>query len=155
MDKETKRVMEKTGLTKEEADIYQCFYMHADWSGESVIVMPGDVTFNLGRLLDEQFGGLIIGRTRQRMIQGTYDHWLNVFRCKGLIAKDDIKFHPFSDPRLNENYSFPKLVGYNPLNDPELYAAYRKKGEKRWSGRMSRELLETEGRRMQGYEFRT
>ena len=146
MDKETKLVMEKTGLTKEEADIYWCFYKHADFSTESGIILPGDVKFELGRLLDEE-GITSVGR--QNLAQDSYDHWLNFFRRKELIAKDEVRYQ-------HNNSSYPVLVGYQPFNDPEIYIAYRKKGDKTWGGRLSAELLSREGERMlaQGYEFK-
>lgn len=149
MDKETKSVMEKTGLTREEADIYWCFYKHADFSDESGIILDGDVKFELGRLLGKK------GMTpiaRQNLAQDSYDHWLNLFRCKGLIAEEGIKCNA-----LYPDFAYPVLVGYQPLNDANIYAAYRRKGEERWSGRMSVELLLTEMERMlaQGYEFRS
>lgn len=36
-----------------------------------------------------------------------------------------------------------KLVGYNYMNDPQFYVKYKNKGEKEWSGRMSKEYRKT------------
>lgn len=152
MDKETKRVMEKTGLSEYEADAYWCFYRNADFSGELGIILPGDVEFDLGNFLDKL--GITSEKTpeeRQNIAQKTYCYWLHFFRRKGLIAKEGIKCNPFSP-----DFAYPFLVGYQPLNDVELYVAYRKKGDERWSGRMSAELLDKEEEWMKerGYEFR-
>ena len=144
MDKETKKVMERTGLSREEAEIYWCFYRHADWSGESGIILPGDVKHDLWELLGK---GEMTSEERQNLAQDSYDHWLDVFRDKGLIAEDEVQ---------HNNFSYPVLIGYQPFDDAELYVAYRTKWEERWSGRMSVELMATEGKlmRKKGYEFR-
>lgn len=143
MDSKIKRIMERTGLTEEKAKIYWYFCKHADFSGESGIILPRDVEYELGRLLDEEKITPKEGRT----LKDSYDFWLNVFRDNGLIADDEVRCNDFS---------YPVLIGYQPLNDPELYAAYRKNGEERWSGRMSVEFMDTEGKQMSqdGYEFR-
>jgi len=76
-----------------------------------------------------------------------YEFWLDYFRQKGLIARDDKKV---------DSSFWPVLIGYSPLNDREFYIPCREKGEKEWNVRVSTDFLtpqEKQKRIEQGYEF--
>lgn len=138
MDKITTKVMVQTGLTVEEAKYYRLFYRHAGLNDR--VIMFDDVKFDIRRLLrgDGQEGSKL-------QTEETYDRWLSCFKDKGLISE-----------RQFPMALFPLLEGYTPFEDPEFYIAYRKRGDKKWNGRFSSELLSTVGEQLltQGYEFR-
>jgi len=116
--------MEETGLDSIEAMFYTSFCDSANLSDR--IVMPGNVTYDLCNLI-ESFGFEVVKNKKTEL----YNYWENIFVEKGLVQNQILQ---------NGNI-YPVIKGYFPYDDPRLYVAYRRKGEKEWNGRMSTGIL--------------
>lgn len=139
------KIREKTGLNSEFLIWYKTFNEEASLSDG--IVMFGDVKYKM-----QEFMLLVDGKTKEHwgeytnVINDVYEFALKEFEKRGLV-----KYHI-----TESGHTYPKITGYNYMNDPEFFIAYRKKGEINWTGRISTpaDLSDIVRHVNCGYEFR-
>jgi len=141
------RVARMSGLSIPQSRMYYPFCHHADF--DSGVITYGDVEHDLWDLVRRGIDTMT-PNTHACTRSKTYDFWLSSFREKELISRKEYVVIQ-GDPENPVRY--PILKGYNPFNDPEIYVMYRRVGEERWSGRISRAHLEKVGREVD-YEYK-
>lgn len=136
----------ETGLEGNLLLLYDAFVLVSHPVG--AIVQPGDVKYNV-----QEFLILSEGKSLE-------EHWDEYTGYVDTLY--DVAVKAFEERRLITNYTlsdgkvFPKVIGYNYFEDPEFFIAYRKIGEKDWTGRIAAPLTWQEFilYKNKDYEFR-
>jgi hypothetical protein len=81
-----------------------------------------------------------------KYVESKFSKYLELFEEKKLIDYQTIE----------DGHIYPRIIGYNFLNDPEFFVAYRKKGETEWVRRMpmNSDISDIIKHAEQDYEFR-
>lgn len=142
------KIKEKTGLKEEFLLFYKLFNDEATFSDG--IIMPEKAKRSLKELMKNIDEQNIKGKTSEKIyndaINELYNLALTLFEKKDLIEYIKIGY----------KHIYPKIKGYNYINDPEFYIAYRTKNSKKWNGRISTPitLFDVVSFMNYGYEFR-
>lgn len=120
------KIKKETGLGQEYLIWYMLFSEHALVSDRTVI--PEEVKYDL-KEITLRTNNKLKSNSKQyvSIIDLGYNLAIKAFEKKGLIE------YVISE----SGDTYPKLIGYNYINDPEFFIQYRKKGEKIWDGRMA------------------
>lgn len=139
-----KRVKEKTGLEEIFIMWYNVFAAESYMSDG--IVDCDRVKQYMEKFLIQQDNNSNNTNKYTKYVEYTMRSVLEIFEKEGLLE--------YVVSNTGEKY--PKLIGYNYLNDTDFYLAYRKKGEEKWHGRISRNKYIQNAIEYQenGYEFR-
>lgn len=139
-----RKIKRETGLNKREILWYEAFISES-YQDDGMIISE-KVKERI-----KEFISLIDENKENKEYYGVnidelFPYIMHIFEKKNLID-----YHVAGDGK-----KYPRLIGYNYLNDPEFYVAYRKIGETKWTNRLPRKIALTEVSEylIKGYEFR-
>lgn len=113
------KIQKETGLDETLSRLYDFFV-------ESSNLTDGIVMFEEVKYKLREFIGYCGMNPEKIDIDKTYMRVFNELKNKKLLLS-----HTTSN-----GTTYPKIIGYNYYNDSEFYIATRKKGEKKWNGRI-------------------
>jgi len=137
------KILTKTGLKEDLLIWYQTLI--EEYHKNDKIVQYEDIKENmLEKIIVMETKSLPKDKIRE-YLDSKLPEILKVFKEKKLIDYQMIETGDI----------LPRLIGYNYLEDPEFYIAYRKKGQKEWEGRIPKNIdLKTMLKYInKGYEF--
>lgn len=108
------KIKEETGLHEGLIPYYDLFIKSSSLS--TGICMFGEIKYEIKKILNN---------VDDKKINSYYNFLYDTFKLKNLVE----------DYESPSGTTYPKLIGYNYLNDPEFYLSFRKKGEDGWNGR--------------------